>query len=388
MPETANNSQRGFHQTAAYCRTIPRDTSRRVAASERRPFRVFDPHRLPFLVRGGTCWAVSAANRLKPGLQTGDASYNRKTPPIIAKKDRFDAVGLQETTPCGNHRKRGKRFDLVSVAPADYDTVVARLLEPAILPGFFLEDSRMTCRISFAARWLLVCALTVVLCPLAWADPVAPGPSDRQITLAVTKLVQQEHLLAHDAARLPSNTEISERCLTTLLKSLDPMKVYFYQSDIDEFMKHKDELCDRIDQGRHQFRLRGVSHVPATGRRTGGNGQSTAGRSAGFHRRRADGGQPRRGPISAHARRGRRSLAAANQVRHAPLEVGRQEGRKERGAGSPRQAHPPLQQLRQTDAPDQQRRTAGDLSERLHSCRSIRTPTTCRRGRTRTSRSK
>ena len=112
----------------------------------------------------------------------------------------------------------------------------------------------MTCRISFAARWLLVCALTVVLCHLAWADPIAPrAGDDRQITLAVTKLVQQEHLLAHDAARLPSNTEISERCLTTLLKSLDPMKVYFYQSDIDEFMKHKDELYDRIIKGDISF---------------------------------------------------------------------------------------------------------------------------------------
>jgi carboxyl-terminal processing protease len=27
---------------------------------------------------------------------------------------------------------------------------------------------------------------------------------------------------------------------------LDPMKVYFYQSDIDEFMKHKDELCEAL----------------------------------------------------------------------------------------------------------------------------------------------
>jgi len=33
--------------------------------------------------------------------------------------------------------------------------------------------------------------------------------------------------------------EISQRCATTFLKSLDPWKVYFYQSDVDEFMQHQ-----------------------------------------------------------------------------------------------------------------------------------------------------
>ncbi len=111
----------------------------------------------------------------------------------------------------------------------------------------------MSCRISFAARWLLVGALMVALCPLAWADPVAPAPSDREITRAVTLLVKREHLLAHNAAALPSNTEISQRCLSNLLKSLDPMKVYFYQSDIDQFAKHKDALYDEIDKGDLSF---------------------------------------------------------------------------------------------------------------------------------------
>ena len=62
---------------------------------------------------------------------------------------------------------------------------------------------------------------------------------------------------------------------------------------------------------------------------------ATAGRAVGFHHRRADGDRPRRGPLSPHARRGRRSLAAANQVRHADVEVGRQEGGEERGARRP-----------------------------------------------------
>lgn len=106
----------------------------------------------------------------------------------------------------------------------------------------------MTCRISFVARWLLLSALLVSSCPAVWGDPVAPGPDDQRITRAVTFLVKQQHLSRHAL-----DNEISERCLTTFLKALDPMKVYFYQSDIDEFMTHKDELCNSIVKGDISF---------------------------------------------------------------------------------------------------------------------------------------
>jgi carboxyl-terminal processing protease len=49
------------------------------------------------------------------------------------------------------------------------------------------------------------------------------------------------------------DNEISERCLKEFLKRLDLMKVYFYQSDVDEFMKHKDELADAIGHGDVSF---------------------------------------------------------------------------------------------------------------------------------------
>ena len=94
------------------------------------------------------------------------------------------------------------------------------------------------------SRWLLAALLLSAASPLAWADPVGPSAADRQITLAVTSLVRREHLTRH-----PLDNEISERSLKTLLKALDPMKVYFYQSDIDDFTKHKDELCDQLRKG-------------------------------------------------------------------------------------------------------------------------------------------
>jgi carboxyl-terminal processing protease len=86
---------------------------------------------------------------------------------------------------------------------------------------------------------LLLVVLVAGLCPVVWADPT-PDPNDRHIIVAVTSLLKR-HLSRH-----PLDQEISERCLKTFLKQLDPMKVYFYQSDIDEFMKHKNELSSKI----------------------------------------------------------------------------------------------------------------------------------------------
>jgi carboxyl-terminal processing protease len=75
-----------------------------------------------------------------------------------------------------------------------------------------------------------------------------PGPNDRHVALAVTSLLRREHLRRH-----PLDTEVSERCFKTFLKELDPMKMYFYQSDYDEFAKAKDELADQIQKGDISF---------------------------------------------------------------------------------------------------------------------------------------
>jgi carboxyl-terminal processing protease len=101
-----------------------------------------------------------------------------------------------------------------------------------------------TSRFPFVARWLLICAIIVALCPVAWADPVAPNANDRNTILTVATFLEREHLSRH-----PLDKEISEHCLNLFLKTLDPMKVYFYQSDIDEFTKSKDTLCDSIRKG-------------------------------------------------------------------------------------------------------------------------------------------
>jgi carboxyl-terminal processing protease len=76
----------------------------------------------------------------------------------------------------------------------------------------------------------------------------SPRPSDRQVTKVVTSLMKREHLSKH-----PLDDEISRRGLQLFIKSLDGMKLYFYQSDIDEFNRRRDELDDMINQGDISF---------------------------------------------------------------------------------------------------------------------------------------
>jgi len=112
------------------------------------------------------------------------------------------------------------------------------------------SDFRLSAsRPSFLGR-LLVAASVVALAALAvsprgvQADPDAPRTPDRQVTLAINTLLKHEHLSRRDL-----DDEISQRGLVEFLKMLDPWKVYFYQSDVDEFMKHKTELDDQVRRG-------------------------------------------------------------------------------------------------------------------------------------------
>lgn len=60
----------------------------------------------------------------------------------------------------------------------------------------------------------------------------------------VTKLMQSDHLSKH-----PMDDQISQRAFDLFAKSLDPMKVYFMQSDIDEFSISRTELDDQLKRG-------------------------------------------------------------------------------------------------------------------------------------------
>lgn len=71
---------------------------------------------------------------------------------------------------------------------------------------------------------------------------------DRRIAQTVVQLLSEGHL---SQRRL--DDEVSERTYKTLVKQLDPMKVYFYQSDVDEFARSRRELDDQVRSGDMSF---------------------------------------------------------------------------------------------------------------------------------------
>ena len=72
----------------------------------------------------------------------------------------------------------------------------------------------------------------------------APKPEFTQITKLVCQMIEKEHLI-----RLPINDTMAERTVDHFVKELDPQKLYFMQSDIDEFNQARTTLDDNVKQG-------------------------------------------------------------------------------------------------------------------------------------------
>ena len=79
------------------------------------------------------------------------------------------------------------------------------------------------------------------------ADPKPDQRTDREVTLAIVRDMR-EHLSHH-----PLDQEISNRTFDLFFKSLDPMKVYFTQADIDEFAKSRNDLGTMLKKGDISF---------------------------------------------------------------------------------------------------------------------------------------
>lgn len=108
--------------------------------------------------------------------------------------------------------------------------------------------SSVSRRFSKAHVGLLFLLMVALLGSTVMAELNRPNAQDRQITLAVASLLKRGHLTRHEI-----DDEMSKRCLTTFLKTLDPMKIYFYQSDIDRFNKSATVLDDQIKRGNINF---------------------------------------------------------------------------------------------------------------------------------------
>ncbi len=75
-------------------------------------------------------------------------------------------------------------------------------------------------------------------------------PADRQIIMGVAKIMKDQHLSKH---RL--DDEISARAFDSYLKSFDPMKMYFLQSDIDGFVANREKIDDFASKGDMGFAI-------------------------------------------------------------------------------------------------------------------------------------
>ena len=116
-----------------------------------------------------------------------------------------------------------------------------------------------TDRFKFAQQFILFSCLTFtfVISSLLVTDLVAddtetfgqPSRSEKTVSRVIAKLMQRDHL-----SRKPLDDKISQRAFDMYIKMLDPMKVYFLQSDVDEFSsKWRDSIDDNMEKGEYEI---------------------------------------------------------------------------------------------------------------------------------------
>lgn len=107
---------------------------------------------------------------------------------------------------------------------------------------------RTGCTSRFLRR--LVCAglASLALAGAAQAEVKGPLPTDRQVTISVLQLLRRAHLTRH-----PLDNEISKRWMASYLKALDPLKMYFLQADVDQFLQDETNLDNFATRGDTAF---------------------------------------------------------------------------------------------------------------------------------------
>ena len=71
---------------------------------------------------------------------------------------------------------------------------------------------------------------------------------DRTIIRTIAKFMYEQHLSKH-----PLDDEISERAFDQMLRSLDPLKLYFLKEDIDAFKSNRTQLDEFAKVGNMDF---------------------------------------------------------------------------------------------------------------------------------------
>ena len=120
------------------------------------------------------------------------------------------------------------------------------------LPVAIRPEPLRLSRVSALGRLFCAVLLGILLVPVRMSaderEAPTPGPNDRQITLAVKSYLEREHFL-----RKPIDDEIASRWFDTFLAAIDPLKIYFMQSDVDSFSEKKTSLDDLVRRGDVSF---------------------------------------------------------------------------------------------------------------------------------------
>lgn len=111
-------------------------------------------------------------------------------------------------------------------------------------------------RLLHVRRLLASLGLLMLSLPVAQAqranprveDMTATRPLDRAIIRTVAKFMDEQHFSKHSL-----DDEISQRAFDRMLESLDPLKLYFLQEDIDSFTAQRSKLDDYARIGNMDF---------------------------------------------------------------------------------------------------------------------------------------
>lgn len=103
------------------------------------------------------------------------------------------------------------------------------------------------------ARLMRMYAASVIPVPAETETPAheqlrGQDERSREITKAVVELLSQKHFHPHEL-----DDTVARRWMLNFISQLDPNKLFFYQSDIDDFLKRSEQIDEEAKEGKIDF---------------------------------------------------------------------------------------------------------------------------------------
>lgn len=95
--------------------------------------------------------------------------------------------------------------------------------------------------IATVATVLLISGVHAANAPVVPIEEIRPQPEHRRATRLITHVISNYHY-----RNVSLDDKLSERILERYIEALDPIKSYLLQSDIDEFMTHRERVDDYL----------------------------------------------------------------------------------------------------------------------------------------------